>query len=107
MDEHAWHIKSIEILTEIKAWRQTHPSATFVEIEEEVHACLMELEAHALQDAASISKNREWGNSTILPLRCSPPARFRCRHVHVSLASLSLLSRWDQVSHEAKQYEKN
>ena len=42
MDEHAWQAKSMEMLTEIKAWRQAHPQATFVEIEEQVHTHLME-----------------------------------------------------------------
>ncbi|GHO56258.1 hypothetical protein [Ktedonobacter robiniae] len=72
MDEHAWHAKSIEILTEIKAWRQAHPAATFVGIEEEVHTRLMELEAYILQDAASTSKNREWDNSTVTPAPLCP-----------------------------------
>ncbi|GCE03510.1 hypothetical protein [Dictyobacter aurantiacus] len=48
MDEQGWQAKSIEILTEIKAWRQAHPTATFVDIEEQVHRRLMELEAHVL-----------------------------------------------------------
>lgn len=48
MDEQAWQAKSIKILTEIKAWRQAHSKATFVEIEEQVHARLMRLEAHVL-----------------------------------------------------------
>ncbi|GHO60080.1 hypothetical protein [Ktedonobacter robiniae] len=71
MDEHAWQAKSVEILAGIKVWRQAHPTATFVEIEEEVHTRLMELEAHVLQDAASASKSRAWGQSrdTPAPLR--------------------------------------
>ena len=31
MDEQAWQAESIEILTEIKAWRQAHPRATFMQ----------------------------------------------------------------------------
>ena len=72
MDEQAWQAKSVEILTEIKAWRQAHPTATFVEIEEQVHACLMELEAHVLQDAASASERRAWGQSTDTPAPLCP-----------------------------------
>lgn len=64
MDEQAWYAKSVEILTEIKAWRQAHPKATFVEIEEQVHTRLMELEAQVLQEAASASESREWSLST-------------------------------------------
>lgn len=41
MDEQAWLNTSAEMLTDIKAWRQAHPKATFVEIENEVHRCLM------------------------------------------------------------------
>ncbi|GHO72084.1 hypothetical protein KSC_109760 [Ktedonobacter sp. SOSP1-52] len=81
MDDQAWHAKSIEILTDIKAWRQAHPTATFVEIEEEVHTRLMELEAHVLQDAAAASKRRAWGQSTdtLAPLcpTCSVPLQAR------------------------------
>jgi len=72
MDEQAWQSKSVEILTEIKAWRQAHPKATFVEIEEQVHARLMELEAQVLQEAASASENREWGLSTDTPAPLCP-----------------------------------
>lgn len=81
MDEQAWHAKSVEILTEIKAWRQAHPTATFVDIEAEVHTRLMELEAHVLQDAASTSKNREWGslmdNPAPLCPTCAVPLQAR------------------------------
>ncbi len=61
MDERAWLTKSAEILTDIKAWRGAHPKATFVEIEDEVHRRMMELEAQVLQDAAQASASREWG----------------------------------------------
>jgi hypothetical protein len=61
MDEHAWQQKSAEILTNITEWRRAHPKATFVEIEDEVHQRLMELEAQVLQDAAQASESREWG----------------------------------------------
>lgn len=61
MDHHGWVKKSEEILSEIKEWRQAHPKATFVEIEDEVHRRMMELEAQVLQDAAQESRSREWG----------------------------------------------
>src|ERR1700730_10880922 len=63
MDEHAWQQKSAAILTDIKAWRRAHPKATFVEIEDEVHRHLMQLEAQVLQDAAQASESREWGRT--------------------------------------------
>ena len=72
MDEQAWQAKSLEMLTEIKAWRQAHPKATFVEIEEQVHTHLMELEAHILQEAASASEHRAWGLSSDTPAPVCP-----------------------------------
>lgn len=61
MDEHAWLKKGAELLTDIKEWRRVHPKATFVEIEDEVHRRMMQLEAQVLQDAAQASASREWG----------------------------------------------
>lgn len=72
MDEQAWQAKSIEILTEIKAWRQAHPTATFVDIEEQVHSRLMELEAHVLQEAASASESQAWSLSSDTPVPLCP-----------------------------------
>lgn len=45
MDEQALRQMSLEILTEIKEWRRAHPRATYVQIEDEVHKRLMQLEA--------------------------------------------------------------
>jgi hypothetical protein len=45
MDEQALRQMSIEILTDLKEWRRAHPRATYVEIEDEVHKRLMQLEA--------------------------------------------------------------
>lgn len=77
MDEHAWLKKSTEILTDIKEWRQAHPKATFVEIEDEVHRRMMQLEAQVLQDAAQASASREWGQtkevSAPLCPKCATP----------------------------------
>ena len=64
MDEQAWLHKSQEILGDIKEWRRTHPKATFVEIEEEVHRRMVQLEAQLLQDAAEESESREWGRGS-------------------------------------------
>jgi hypothetical protein len=63
MDEQAWLQKSEEILSDIKEWRRAHPKATFVEIEDEVHKRMMQLEAQILQDAAQESSSREWGGT--------------------------------------------
>ena len=84
MDEHAWQQKSAAILTDIKAWRQAHPTATFVEIEDEVHRRLMELEAQVLQDAAQASESREWGHTSgqtapVCPT-CGLPLEARGQH---------------------------
>lgn len=64
MDEQVWLQKSAEILTEIKEWRRAHPKATFVEIEDEVHKRMMQLEAQVLQDAAEASSSRAWGRGS-------------------------------------------
>jgi hypothetical protein len=64
IDEQNWIKKSEEILSDIKEWRQAHPKATYVEIEDEVHRRLMELEAQVLADAAQASESREWGRRT-------------------------------------------
>lgn len=81
MDEQAWLQKSAEILTEIKEWRRAHPKATFVEIEDEVHKRMMQLEAHVLQDAAEASSSRAWskGSSEAAPLcpTCAVPLQAR------------------------------
>ncbi|WP_040445807.1 hypothetical protein [Ktedonobacter racemifer] len=64
--------KSVDIPAEIKVWRQAHPTAAFVEIEEEVHTRLMELEAHVLQDAALASERRAWDRSMDTPAPLCP-----------------------------------
>ena len=64
MEQENWLKKSEEMLTNIKEWRRAHPKATFVEIEDEVHQRMMQLEAHLLQEAAQASASREWGKGT-------------------------------------------
>lgn len=84
MDEDAWQRKSAAILTDITAWRRAHPKATFVEIEDEVHQRLMELEAQVLQDAAQASESREWGSTKGMPAplcpTCAIPLEARGKH---------------------------
>jgi hypothetical protein len=84
MDEQAWREKSVEILTEIKEWRQAHPKATYVEIEDEVHRRMMQLEAQVLQDAVQASASREWGKASGLPAAlcpsCAVPLQARGKH---------------------------
>src|SRR5215471_20824810 len=71
MDEQDWVEKSQEILGDIKEWRRAHPKATFVEIEDEVHKRMMQLEAQVLQEAVQESSTREWrGRPTEEHPRC-------------------------------------
>jgi hypothetical protein len=64
MDDAAWLSKSAKILSDVKEWRKAHPKATFVEIEDEVHRRMMQLEARLVRDAAQESSSREWGKET-------------------------------------------
>src|SRR5712691_832167 len=84
MDEQAWREKSVEILTDVKEWRRAHPKATYVEIEDEVHQRMMELEAQILQDAAQASLSREWGKTSGQPAAlgptCAVPLQARGKH---------------------------
>lgn len=64
MEEDIWLSKGAKILREVKEWRRAHPKATFVEIEDEVHRQMVQLEAHLLQDAAQESASRTWGKET-------------------------------------------
>jgi hypothetical protein len=84
MDEQAWLNRSAEILTDIKEWRLAHPKATFVEIEDEVHKRMMQLEAQVLQDATQASTSREWGKTSGKPAvvcpKCAVPLQARGKH---------------------------
>jgi hypothetical protein len=51
MDEQALRQMSTEILTDIKEWRRANPRATYVQIEDEVHKRLMQLEARLIEGA--------------------------------------------------------
>jgi hypothetical protein len=79
MEQDSWLKKSEEILTNVKEWRRAHPKATFVEIEDEVHKRMMQLEAQLLQEAAQASASREWGK------RSEPAERPQCPNCAVAL----------------------
>jgi hypothetical protein len=64
MEQESWLNKSEKLLTDVKEWRRAHPKATFVEIEDEIHQRMMQLEAHLLQEAAEASTSREWGKES-------------------------------------------
>jgi hypothetical protein len=84
MDDQAWRTKSIEILTDVKEWRRAHPKATYVQIEDEVHRRMMQLEAQILQDAVQASESREWGKMSgklaALCPTCAAPLQARGKH---------------------------
>lgn len=79
MEQDSWLKKSEKILTDVREWRRAHPKATFVEIEDEVHQRMMQLEAHLLQEAAEASGSRDWGKAS------SPEQRPRCPKCAVAL----------------------
>src|SRR5512142_2625014 len=100
MDEQDRVEKSQEILGNIKEWRRAHPKATFVEIEEEVHKRMMQLEAQVLQEAVQASSNREWRGT---PTEEHP----RCPRVPGSLESTRdppayLTGQWRTERHPAE-----
>src|SRR5450759_491929 len=64
MDEQALRKMSTEILTDIKEWRRAHPRATYVQIEDEVHTRMMQLEAQIIESAVQESPSREWGRGS-------------------------------------------
>jgi len=64
MEQDVWLSKSAKILSDVKEWRKAHPKATCVEIEDEVHRQMMQMEAQLLQDAAQESASRTWGKGT-------------------------------------------
>src|SRR5215469_11177145 len=84
MDEQVWLTKSAVILTDIKEWRQVHPRATYVEIEDEIHRRLMQLEARLIERAVQQSPSREWGRGseqeTVVCPTCATPLQARGKH---------------------------
>lgn len=87
MDEQSLQKMSREILTDIKEWRRAHPRATYVEIEDEVHKRMMQLEAQIIQDAALESPSREWGRGSGIDAaqcsKCAAPLQVRGKQKRV------------------------
>ena len=81
MDEQALRQMSVEILTDLKEWRRAHPRATYVEIEDEVHKRMMQLEAKLIEGAVEESPSREWGRGSeheaALCPKCATPLQAR------------------------------
>src|SRR5439155_18105627 len=84
MDEQVWQKMSTEILMDLKEWRRANPRATFVQIEDEVHKRVMQLEARLIQEAAEESPSREWGRGSdheaALCPKCAVLLQVRGRH---------------------------
>jgi len=83
MDEQALQKMSTEILTDIKEWRRAHSKATYVEIEDEVHKRMMQLEAQIIEGAVEASSNRVWGRGSeheaALCPKCTVPLQARSK----------------------------
>ena len=81
MDEQALRQLSLEILTDIKEWRRANPRATYVQIEDEIHKRLMQLEARLIEGAVEESPSREWGRGSeheaALCPKCAVPLQAR------------------------------
>src|SRR5436189_5919220 len=81
MDEQALRQLSTEILTDIKEWRKANPRTTYVQIEDEVHKRLMQLEARLIENAVEQSPSREWGKESeheaALCPKCATPLQAR------------------------------
>ncbi len=81
MDEQALRQLSIEILTDIKEWRRATPRATYVQIEDEIHKRLMQLEARLIEGAVEESPSRGWGRGSeheaALCPKCAVPLQAR------------------------------
>ena len=81
MDEQALRQRSVEILADLKEWRKANPRATYVQIEDEVHKQLMQLEARLIENAVEQSPSREWGKGSeqeaALCPKCATPLQAR------------------------------
>ena len=78
--DHQWRSLSEELLFGLKAWREQHPKATLLEIEEEVSRQMSRLGAQVIQDAAQSSEASDW---TSQPSTEAP----RCPHCDSALVS--------------------
>ena len=81
MDEEALRKMSVEILADIKEWRRANPRATYVQIEDEVHKRMMQLETRLIEGAVEESPSREWGRglkheAAVCP-KCATPLQAR------------------------------
>ena len=81
MDEQVWQKMSTEILMDLKEWRKANPRATYVQIEDEVHRRLMQLEARLIENAVEQTPSREWGKESeheaALCPKCATPLQAR------------------------------
>jgi len=84
MDEPALRQMSTEILTDIKEWRRANPRATYVQIEDEVHKRLMQLEARLIEGAVEESPSREWARGSAVDAalcpKCAVSLQMRGKH---------------------------
>jgi hypothetical protein len=91
MEQDAWLTKSAKILSEVKEWRKAHPTVTFVEIEDQIHRRMMQLEAQLLQDAAQESSCQAWGKETGAAAprcpTCQVPLHARGQHARTEHAN--------------------
>jgi DNA-directed RNA polymerase subunit RPC12/RpoP len=84
MDDQDLEQQALAIITNVKEWRHAHPKATYIQIEDEVHRRLMQLEASMIQDAAQESPSRIWGGDSgqeaVRCPRCDVPLHARGTH---------------------------
>jgi hypothetical protein len=87
MDEQALRQMSLEILTDLKEWRRANPRATYVQIEDEIHKRLMQLEARLIESAVEESPSREWRGGSrqeaVLCPTCATPLQARGKHKRI------------------------
>lgn len=87
MKENALRQMSAEILGSITEWRRANPRATYVQIEDEVHTQLMQLEARVLESAMEESPSREWGRGSasakVLCPHCGHPLQARGKQTRI------------------------
>src|ERR1700704_3834987 len=84
LDDHGLEQRALEIITNVKEWRRAHPKATYVQIEDEVHQRLMQLEARMIQATAQESASRTWGRESgqeaVRCPRCDVALQARGKH---------------------------
>lgn len=65
-----WEEKAAEMRTRMKAWRDSHPQATFLQIEEALEEELSKLRAEMLSDLANASAAAEGETAEGERMRC-------------------------------------